>query len=160
MPAPPGVTGRTVSRRTNANAAKVVCQGASDWDRPTPRTLASRTSHKARLLAAVAAEIFQPRSARSPAARSRNRGSDPAADGGGLRASRQAMASAGGACAERNGLAPQHETETKRGSAGSAPRGPPVAQPMADGSAGEAAHSAGNALDILRMVGSAGMSGA
>jgi len=70
------------------------------------------------------------------------------------------MASAGGACAERNGLAPQHETETKRGSAGSAPRGPPVAQPMADGSAGEAAHSAGNALDILRMVGSAGMSGA
>jgi hypothetical protein len=95
MPAPPGVTGKTVSRRTNANAARHACQLTWDWDRPRPRTLASRTSHSVRLLAAVVTVISQPRAASSPLARSRKPSSDPAAeDGAGLRASRQAVVSA------------------------------------------------------------------
>ena len=96
MPRPPGVMGSTVSSRTNAKAAREVCQGTWAWDRPMPRRHASRTSHKVRLLAAVVAVIRQPRAAIKSPARSRKPSSDPGmSKDAGRRATRQAIASAG-----------------------------------------------------------------
>ena len=69
--------GSTVSSRTNAKAARVVCHGTWAWVRPMPRRAASRTSHKVRLLAAVAAVIRQPRAAIRAPARPRKPSSAP-----------------------------------------------------------------------------------
>jgi hypothetical protein len=110
--------GSTVSSRTNAKAAREVCQGTCAWDRPMPRRHASRTSHNVRLLAAVAAVIRQQRAEARAAARPRKPGQLSGGAGGQLPpgepagGGKYALECAAGADRER--LAADQEAESRR----------------------------------------------
>src|SRR6185437_1550108 len=104
IPRLPRVTGSTVSSRTNAKAAREVCQGALAWDKPVPRKHVSRTSHRVGLPAAVAAVIRQPRVVIAASVLLGKPGSHPEATGG------PACEPAGdGECALQRTVGPERE---------------------------------------------------